>query len=332
MGAAVAVSVLATPRPALAHSGGRAVALDFRLKLVGSSGSVPGLQAEVIDGNRELRLTVDPRMQVLVPGLLGEPMLRFSRSGVWVNRRSPTAGADGLVPPGGAGTLWIQLTTGHSYRWHDHRLSPPAGLTAGRPRAWSLPVTIDGQPTAIRGWYERVTRPRWWAWLAGIIVAGGMLHVATRRVTDRRGQVAAALATLAAVAAIVSGVAFAASDPIDPRGAWVQVGATVGLAVAGAAACVVRNGQIQRRAAAFVAIAVFCIGLSALSVFWHGVVLAALPAGAVRLTTAIAVVGAATATILGVVANEHSQPAPTTRGAVGKHGSVDRPSGAEAKS
>ena len=255
--AAVVVSVLAAPGPAMAHSRGRTVALDFRLSLVGSGGSLPGLRAEVIDGNRELRLTVDPHMRVLVPGLLGEPMLRFSPSGVWVNRRSPSAAADKLVPLAGAGELWTQLTRGHSYRWHDHRLTPPAGLRPGARRAWSLPITVDSRRVAIRGWYERVRRPRWWAWLAGIIVAGGMLRVGVRRVPDRRGQVAAVLATLAAVAAIVTGVAFAAADVIDPRGAWSKLARLLGWLWPESRPASVRSRWIQRWAAAFVGIGVF---------------------------------------------------------------------------
>ena len=301
--AAVVVGALVTPTAAGAHARGRAVALDFRLSLIGSGETVPGLQAEVIDGNREIRLTVDPRRRVIVRGLLGEPMLRFSRSGVWVYRRSPTAAADRLVPPAASGAPWTRLSRGHSYQWHDHRLTPPAGLQPGSRRAWSLPITIDGRPAAIRGWYERVKQPRWWPWLAAIIVAGGMLWIIVQRVPNRRGQVAAVIATLSTIAAIVSGVAFAAPDVIDPLGAWIQVGATAALAVIGATAFFVRTCSIQRWAAAFVGIGVFCIGLSALGVFWHGVVISSLPAGEVRLTTAVAVVGGASAAILGAVAD-----------------------------
>jgi hypothetical protein len=53
-----------------------------------------------------------------------------------------------------------------------------------------------------------------------------------------------------------------------------------------------------------VGIGVFCIGLSALSVFWHGVIISSLPAQEVRLSTAIAVVGGASAAMLGAVAND----------------------------
>lgn len=213
--AAVIIGALVTPTTAGAHSRGRAVALDFRLSLIGSGETVPGVQAEVIDGNREMRFTVDPGRRVIVPGLLGEPMLRFSRSGVWVNRRSPTAAADGLVPPAASGAPWtrraVAIATGGTIIDSRHRrvYNPGARL------AWSLPITIDGRPAAIRGWYERAAQPRWWAWLAATIVAGGLLRIIVQRVPNRRGRVAAVIATLSTIAAIVSGVAFAVPDVIE---------------------------------------------------------------------------------------------------------------------
>ena len=260
------------------------------------------MRAEVIDGNRELRFTVDPGRRVVVLGLLGEPVLRFSRSGVWVNRRSPTAAADGLTPRAGKGTSWTRLTAAHSYRWHDHRLTPPADLRPSARRAWELPITVDGRPTAIRGWYERAARPRWWAWLAGIVAAGGALQLAARRVFAERGQVASVLATAAAAAAVISGVAFAAVDVVDPLGAWIQVAATAALALIGSAVCFIRRPSVQRWTAACVGVGVFCIGLSALGAFWHGVVISSLSPWEVRLATAVAVVGGAGAATLGAVA------------------------------
>jgi hypothetical protein len=143
--AAPVVCALMTPPAAGAHSRGRTIALDFRLRLIASGETVPGVQAQVVDGDREMRLTVDPRRRVVVRGLLGEPVLSFSPSGVWANRRSPTAEADRIVPPAGGGAHWTQLTHGHSYRWHDHRLSP--GLTWNRagvgPGHYRLRSTAD---------------------------------------------------------------------------------------------------------------------------------------------------------------------------------------------
>jgi hypothetical protein len=302
------VCALATPPIAGAHSRGRAIALDFRLSLIASGETVPGVRAQVVDGNREMRLAVDPRRRVVVRGLLGEPVLRFSPSGVWANRRSPTAEADGIVISAGGGAHWTQLTHGHSYRWHDHRLSPPADMQPGGRRAWSLPLTVDGRSASIRGWYERVTRPRWWAWLTAIIVVGGILPIVAQRAPKRGGPIAGVVATLSAVAAFVIDVGFAVPDIIDPHGAWIQAAATAALVVIGAAALFVRRHSIQRWAAACVGIGAFFIGLSYLSVFWHGVIISSFPPGAVRLATALAVVGGSSAAMLGLVEHEEESP------------------------
>jgi hypothetical protein len=123
-------------------------------------------------------------------------------------------------------------------------------------------------------------------------------------VPERRGRIAGVVATLSAIAAFVVDVGFALPDIIDPRGAWIQAGATAALVVIGVAALFVRRHSIQRWAAACVGIGAFCIGLSSLSVFWHGVIISSFPAGEVRLATVLAVVGGAGAAMLGLVAPE----------------------------
>ena len=92
----VVVACLAVASPAAAHSRAPTVALDYRLTLAATS--LPGVDADVIDGDRSLRLRVDPPHTLLVRGLLGEPVLRFEPSGVWVNRASPTAAVDRITP------------------------------------------------------------------------------------------------------------------------------------------------------------------------------------------------------------------------------------------
>ena len=207
--AAVIIGALVTPTTAGAHSRGRAVALDFRLSLIGSGETVPGVQAEVIDGNREMRFTVDPGRRVIVPGLLGEPMLRFSRSGVWVNRRSPTAAADGLVPPAASGAPWtrraVAIATGGTIIDSRHRrIYNPARGWPGRcrsrltadPRRYAVGTSGQHSHAGGRG-SPQPSSP------------GGLLRIIVQRVPNRRGRVAAVIATLSTIAAIVSGVAFA---------------------------------------------------------------------------------------------------------------------------
>src|SRR4051812_30435589 len=132
----VVFACLVGASPAGAHSRAPTVALDYRLEL--GTALPAGVHADVIDGDRALRLTVDPPHRVLVRGLLGEPVLRFAPDGVWANRASPTADADKLVRRGSG---WERLTAGHTLLWHDHRLPPPAAPRAGqRPGAAAPPA------------------------------------------------------------------------------------------------------------------------------------------------------------------------------------------------
>src|SRR3954454_8106251 len=153
--ASVVLAVLAVPGTAAAHARGRTVALDYRVNL--PVAPLPGVRAEVLDGDRSLRLRVAPATRLVVRGLLGEPVLRFGSSGVWVNRASPTAAADKLTT---AGRGWVRLTSGHEVTWHDHRLAPPPGLETGARAGFRFPVVLAGRRAAIIGSFERVPRRR----------------------------------------------------------------------------------------------------------------------------------------------------------------------------
>ena len=85
----VVVACLVVAAPAAAHSRAPTVALDYRVRI--EPVTLPGVHVDVVDGDRALRVRVDEPHRLLVRGLLGEPLLRFGASGVWVNRASPTA-------------------------------------------------------------------------------------------------------------------------------------------------------------------------------------------------------------------------------------------------
>jgi hypothetical protein len=124
------LAVLAAPGPAAAHPTSPTVAVDYRLRLSSATQNLAGVHVDVVDGDRGLRLKADPSVGLVVKGVLGEPLLRFSSTGVWVNRRSPTAAANKLVasPRGGSGSGWTRVASGHTFVWHDHRLGPPFTL------------------------------------------------------------------------------------------------------------------------------------------------------------------------------------------------------------
>jgi hypothetical protein len=293
----VVFACLVAASPAAAHSRAPTVALDYRLNLAATA--LPGVHADVIDGDRSLRLRVDPPHTLLVRGLLGEPVLRFTPSGVWVNRASPTAATDRITKRGSG---WALVTRSHTFLWHDHRLSPPAGLRPGKSVAWSLPLTLDGKRDALEGTFTRVGRPPLWPWLLGTVAAAGAVAVLARRLPARRPETAAAIAGLAAVGALAASTAFATGDAIATRSEWIEAASAAVLAVLALAALLAHDRSWRTWAAMIVGVVAASLGLGSLSVFRHGVVISSLPAPVTRLATAIALVGGASAVVVAVLA------------------------------
>jgi hypothetical protein len=289
-------AALAWPSAAAAHSRAPAVALDFRLRITGAP---QGVRADVIDGDRELRLRAASSVGLVVRGLLGEPLLRFAPDGVWVNGDSPTASADRLVQPNARG--WRRLTRGHSFRWHDHRLSPPSGLAAGSSVPWSLPVVVNGRMSALTGTFTRVRRPSAWAWLGAAVAAlAGVVLLARRR----GSTVTSVLATVAAAAALVANYGFARGDAIAKPVQWLAVATAASLTLLAVFALSSRERARRTWMSTVVGAVSVALTADALSVFWHGVVISSLPASLARTATAVAFVGGGAAAILGVFASE----------------------------
>jgi len=287
---AAVLAALATPAVARAHSRAATVALDYRLPLDPAVRHMPGVTASVLDGDRSLKLTAAPGVRVVVLGDLGEPMLRFG-DGVWVNESSPTAEANRLVVTARNG--WRRVTGGRTFSWHEHRLSPPpfASGAYGPVARWSVPVLVDGRRTAVSGSFWRVPRPPGWAWLAATGVAAAAAVVVLRRRTRFALPVTIAAGSLAVAAALVAQTAFALRDSPAGRISWVPI--VVGAVVAAGVGWLVVVGRGARRgyAAGAVGAGVAALTLSWVGVFFHGVVIAALPATPVRLACAAALGG-----------------------------------------
>jgi hypothetical protein len=299
--AGVALAALAVPGTAAAHARGPTVALDYRVNL--PAVPLPGVRAAVLDGDRSLRLRLDPRTRLVVRGLLGEPVLRFGASGVWVNRASPTAAADKLTT---AGRGWKRLTTARAYVWHDHRLAPPPGLHPGERAPFRLPVLLNGRAAAITGAFERVPRPGLWPWLVGAAVLLGVLAAAAYPVR-RRVAAASVVAMAAALGAVAVSAGVTTSESLGGATAWIELASAIVLAVA-AAAVLARSSPATRAWTATVVGAVAAaLSLGSLSVFWHGVVVSSLPPTAARIATAVAVLGGCTAAVLGTLAARTKQ-------------------------
>ena len=160
---AVAVAVwLLLPATASAHVGrGPVVAVNDQARITGIEPLYAPFEAHVVDGHQALWVRVRPDHELTVLGVIGEPFLRISGSGVLVNMRSPTAQIDKVggssIRPSftrNAVPRWKQVASGRSYRWHDHRLHALALLggtgPARRLGSWTIPLRLDGGTAAIR--------------------------------------------------------------------------------------------------------------------------------------------------------------------------------------
>jgi hypothetical protein len=297
VGAAAVVAVLSLPPAASAHSAAPTIALDVRLHV----DSRPGVRAQVIDGNRRLRLTVDPDRSLAVRGLLGEPFIRFDRDGVFVDRGSPTAAADRIVKDPGSG--WTRVSSGHSFTWHDHRLAPPRGLAAGATAPFSLPVFLDGRPTTIEGRFTAVARPAWWAWLVAAALALPAIAVAAARAPRRRARLAWAAAAVAAAGAFVATVGLATGATFARGALWLEAfnaAALLLVAVAG----LVRRRPWPTWTASLVGAAAVVLCLRDLPIFWHGVVISSLPPAPMRVAVLAAIAGGLAAAGISLTAEE----------------------------
>jgi len=198
--ALAAGAALGAPGAVLAHGGTNApVATNFRALIT----SPDAVTAKVVDGDRMLWLRADARETILVPGVAGEPLLRFDRRGVFVNVHSLTAQSDridrlDLHALANARPLWHRLTGAHAYLWHEHRLHVLEPLARGRSSParlgrWSVPLVVDGRRRVLSGVLDYTPPGRTWAWLS----LASALGLAAVVAAWRRGPTAVRLALLA---------------------------------------------------------------------------------------------------------------------------------------
>jgi hypothetical protein len=280
-------TALALPSAATAHGRGATIALDYRLRLDPTSRSLPGVHVRVLDGDRALEARVDQGVDLLVRGVLREPLIRIGGDGVWVNASSPTATADGLVSKELSG--WVQVGDGRSLAWHDHRLAPPPATRPGPAGHFSIPVAIDGKAAAIGGTFIRVARPSLWPWL-GVAIALAAAIWATARRRPWRSALTVALGVASGLAALVAVTTFAVRAAPTGGVAWLQLGSGIAVAVALGGLLVYLRGRRRVHTAGVVGAVAAAVSVSSLPVFWHGVVVSALPATGARLACTLALV------------------------------------------
>ena len=210
--AAACLALAALPGVADAHGPVAPIATSYLARI----GQLPaGAQAKVIDGDQRLWLRVSPTETVVVLDYRGAPYLRFSPSGVAVNRNSAMFyfnQTPAEIPPSGLGPAtpakWSRASAGHEYSWHDGRLHALAAVAIAPGTAyvgrWSIPVRVNGAPGVIAGGLWHADDPSLvWFWPIVVLLA---CTLAARRV--HRPELDLGLARGLSVAALV-GIAVA---------------------------------------------------------------------------------------------------------------------------
>jgi ABC-type amino acid transport system permease subunit len=281
---AAILGCLTAPTRALAHGPVNPAASSY---LATVRNAPAGLRAIVVDGDQRLWLHVDPRLTVLVLDYRGAPYLRFTPSGVEVNRSSAMYYSNQVPPeqpPPGTGPAtrpsWTSVSAGHSYNWHDGRLHALAAtaLTPGSryAGAWTIPLRVGGRPATISGGLRYAPNPSlvwFWPIVVALLCVGAGLRV-------RRPQLDRQMARALAVAAI-AGVAVAGTGEELHGRPGVSDGQYVLLAIVLAFVAWAVARLVRRQEGWFgyfvIALAAIWEGASLIGVITHGFVLIALP-------------------------------------------------------
>jgi hypothetical protein len=295
-GVSAVLAALVLPGTAAGHVvRGAPVATDFSARIRGLVPPADAVRAVVIDGDRQLSLTVGPSMRVAIPGALGEPLLRFSPGGVFVNRRSLTAQSDRIattdlrpVTDPRAPPQWHRLTTGHTYRWHEHRLHALEPLAAGRSSEadlgrWSVPLLIDGRRHALIGTLRYRPPGATWAWIAG---ACGIAILTCALVAVSRPAWQRATVLIAVAAALLTGTIRIARDlygrPDLTASNYLDIAFTTAVGLALLLALLGGRGGVPLFTACLVGIGSLFQGIALSPIVTHGYALTALSTTAAR--------------------------------------------------
>lgn len=144
--------------------------LGYRSTIRDVKPPMPGLKFKIEFGDDQILLDNHSKKTVVVKGYDGEPYIRVSPNGVYVNLNSPSGYlnqdryARVTVPKSASAKArpkWERLISGHTWAWHDHRIhymSPiPPPQIKDEPRKphhvfdWKVPATENGKRFVIEG-------------------------------------------------------------------------------------------------------------------------------------------------------------------------------------
>jgi len=177
VGAGLICLLLGSAAPAQAHAVHVGVdPSNWRSTIGGVQPAAKNLRVSLGDGAQRLSVSVTGATQVEVLGYDGEPFLRLSGDGAWLNERSTTtwsvAGAR-VLPASGlserAAPRWKKVSDTGTWRWHDARThwpgyAPPPPVQEHPDRrqqvgVWTLPILVAGHPGAITGRIDWIPGP-----------------------------------------------------------------------------------------------------------------------------------------------------------------------------
>ena len=144
--------------------------LGYRSTIRAVKPRMPGLRLKILYGDDQVWLDNRSGKTVVIKGYSGEPYLRFSPGGIYVNIKSPSGYlnqdryARVTVPKSASAKAkpqWEKLAGGDVWAWHDHRIHymnpiPPPQIKAA-PRKphhvfdWTVPATENGKRFLIAG-------------------------------------------------------------------------------------------------------------------------------------------------------------------------------------
>jgi hypothetical protein len=261
--AAAGLLLVGRAAPAAAHvlgAGGRPS--NYRTEVSGVTPPVPGLTVRVLEAGSQLELVNRTGQEVVVLGYRSEPYLRVGPTGVYENRRSPSAYSNRFANPPSripaeldpaAPPQWRRLGGGARAVWHDHRAHwsgpDPAAVRADRGRSqvvmpsWHIPLRVGDRTALIQGDIVWVPGPSPWPWALLALAAFAALASAGWR----RRLLPLVLLSLLAVAADVTHTvgAFAASTASVLTSLYAASTSVAGWVVAGVAVHRLLRGRLE---------------------------------------------------------------------------------------